>query len=173
MSEDNWIKILDQANKGEFQPKFQWHDEEYPKPTTPDGKIILGNMIQPQDMGKRRKWSPVAWLFGKRRIEMPEREVFVSTATISRVGDAWHDPLTKEDMVLVDYNDNFSSEYVDEPGKREWVGRTWIVQPYKIIDSRWESLKTRIAWYWKYVSRLYSFKSDQAVVDDMRRRGEL
>lgn len=157
---DDWKKLFDQASKGEFQPKFRWHEHEYPESTTPDGKIILGNMIS-QDT-KKRRWSPVAWLFGKRRVDLPDTTLTFNLGQPIASGDVYFDPI---------------QQIYQSPAERVKTASSnlmpWRCRQWKIIPSRWTSMKTKIKWAFEYIFKGYWLRSDKSVISSMRKSGRI
>lgn len=124
--------------------RYAWHEHIPPKEYAPDGKMPMGNAISPQDLLARPRFSLIGYFFKPRVVLLDPKEIVAENA---RMGDQWFDSLENQYEVIVDYKDEFSSMYVDEPGRTEWIRRRWIVQPYKLAPSRAQAAWSRIVWY--------------------------
>ena len=108
------------------------------------------------------------YLFAERRVDLPLRHIGVSATLYSRYSegqmrDIWSDPMLGEyyDIVKVEYEHPDTSQ------------KTYLVQPYKLIPSRWQTLLTHVKWQWRRLVRFYWLKSDADAIRDMKRRKEL
>lgn len=150
-------------NFGPYSDEFSEHTpEEWDKI-----KGAIRRSFEPSLRKRLQSFFP--WFYAPRRAYLPNTVISFTSGQGIAPGQGLFDPIHRTWQVPValygvDRNSSILGDYESE---------RWLCEQYRELPSRWESLKERIAWYWKYVSRLYFCKSDQAVVDDMRRRNEL
>lgn len=115
---------------------------------------------------RKRLQSFFPWFFAPRRTYLPNTVISLTSGQGIAPGQGLFDPIhrTWQVPVLLYGIDRNSSVLGDYESER------WLCEQYREIPSRWESLKTRIAWYWEYLSCAYFARSDKSVLESMRKR---